>query len=215
MPSHPKMQSIIDVLVDDLSPRRPLRMVHGFAAMGGATVLAMIALVLALGLRADIMSGSVSPMFFLRQGALLLLGLATGITAVRMARPAVGQESSGWKWALGGALLFPATAIVMALRSPDGLAVLQFNAGMDCLIFGSLSAMLVSGVITMWLQRGAPTALERAGWLTGIAGGSLGAFAYGIHCPVNNIYYIGLWYTLVVASCAVVGRLLVPRLIRW
>jgi hypothetical protein len=65
------------------------------------------------------------------------------------------------------------------------------------------------------LRKGAPTYPERAGWLTGIAAGGLGAFAYNLHCPFNNIVYIGLWYSLALVICALVGRLVVPHLIRW
>ncbi|MBU6207998.1 MAG: DUF1109 family protein, partial [Alphaproteobacteria bacterium] len=55
----------------------------------------------------------------------------------------------------------------------------------------------------------------RAGWLVGLASGSFGTFAYSLNCPSNSIYYIGLIYSLAVGVCAVTGRLIVPRIIRW
>ena len=69
--------------------------------------------------------------------------------------------------------------------------------------------------MVLHLRRGAPTSPERAGWLTGLAAGGLGAFAYSFHCPDNSIIYIGFWYSLAVGICAVLGRMLLPRLIRW
>ncbi|MGB5724829.1 MAG: NrsF family protein [Parasphingorhabdus sp.] len=36
-----------------------------------------------------------------------------------------------------------------------------------------------------------------------------------MHCPFNSIFYVGLWYSLAVAICAIAGRLVVPHLIRW
>ncbi len=45
--------------------------------------------------------------------------------------------------------------------------------------------------------------------------GSFGAFAYGLHCPSITVFYVGLWYTGAILLCALVGRLIVPRLIRW
>ena len=59
------------------------------------------------------------------------------------------------------------------------------------------------------------TAPERAGWLTGVAAGSFGTFAFSLHCPVTNIWYIGFWYALTVGVAALIGRILVPRFIRW
>ena len=53
------------------------------------------------------------------------------------------------------------------------------------------------------------------GWLVGLASGSFGAFAYGLHCVSITVFYVGLWYTGAVALCALLGRLIVPRLIRW
>ena len=73
----------------------------------------------------------------------------------------------------------------------------------------------MGSVLTAWLRRGASTALNRAGWLVGLASGSFGAFAYSLHCPSNSIYYVGIFYSAVVAISAAVGRLIVPAAIRW
>ena len=48
-----------------------------------------------------------------------------------------------------------------------------------------------------------------------LAGGSLGALAYNLHCPYDSMIYTGLWYGLAVGIAALAGRLVVPRLIRW
>ena len=83
------------------------------------------------------------------------------------------------------------------------------------MMYSAIGGLATAVPMVLALRRGAPTSPARAGWLTGIAAGGLGAFAYNLHCPFNNVVYIGLWYTLAVASCAVIGRLVVPRLIRW
>jgi hypothetical protein len=86
---------------------------------------------------------------------------------------------------------------------------------LQCMAFSGLSGSATAVPMVLWLRRGAPTSPERAGWLTGVAAGGLGAFAYSLHCPFNDVVYIGLWYSLAVGLCAVLGRLVVPRLIRW
>jgi len=87
--------------------------------------------------------------------------------------------------------------------------------GLKCLTVSGIAALAIGSGLTLWLRQGAPTSPERAGWLTGLAAGALGAAAYNLHCPFNDIYYIGLWFTIPVLLSAIVGRLLVPRLIRW
>lgn len=69
--------------------------------------------------------------------------------------------------------------------------------------------------LALWLRRGAVIDLARAGWLVGLAAGAFGTLAYCLHCPSASIHYIALWYSLAAALCAVVGRLSVPRLLRW
>lgn len=207
-------QDIIAKLVDDLSPAPPMRLWQSAAAVASATLAVLLAIAIGLGLRPDLLAGDPSPMFFLRSGTLFLLGAATTLAVIQMSRPAVGQMGNGWKWALCGALLFPATAIVMGLISGQ-FGPLDPVDGFQCLAFSGLSSLVIGSVIVLWLRRGAPTSLSRAGWLTGLAAGSFGAFAYAVHCPANSIYYVGLWYSLAVMNGALLGRLIVPPLIRW
>ena len=157
------------------------------------------------------MTGMADAMFFLRSGVLLMLGIATAITAVNMARPGVGKLSRGWIWALITAALFPLTAAIMSAIAMPPVEALRPTEGLKCLT----AALVIGSGLTLWLRRGAPTSPERAGWLVGLAAGALGAAAYNLHCPFNDIYYIGLWFTIPVLLSAIVGRLLVPRLIRW
>ena len=57
--------------------------------------------------------------------------------------------------------------------------------------------------------------LPLAGWLTGLAAGSLGALAYNLTCPLDTVAHVGIWHTVPVLAWAVIGRLAVPSLIRW
>ena len=75
--------------------------------------------------------------------------------------------------------------------------------------------LLIGAGLTLWLRSGAPTAINRIGWLVGLTSGSFGAFAYGLHCSSISVFYVGLWYTGAIMLCALLGRLIVPRLIRW
>ena len=152
----------------------------------------------------------------MREGMLLILGFASLAAVVASARPGVGQGSSGWRWALAAASLFPLSSLFLLL---DGGSVPEYRLnsadGRQCLIVSLSGALLIGAALTLWLRRGAPTALDKVGWLVGLTAGSFATFAYGLHCAHVTIAYVGLWYTGAVALSAVIGRLIVPRLIRW
>ncbi len=207
--------SLIEGLVEELEPVRTLKPKSGLAIVGGLTLIAGIAVATTLGVRNDLVMGMADEMFFLRSGVLLMLGIATATTVVNMARPGVGKLSRGWIWALVTAGLFPLTAAIMSALNMPPVEALRPMEGLKCLAVSSIAALAIGSGLTLWLRQGAPTSPARAGWLVGIASGALGAAAYNIYCPFNDIYYVGLWFTIPVLVSAIAGRLVVPRLIRW
>lgn len=208
--------SLITELVGGLKPVRPLRLSGGlsFALAGLGVTLAAVALL--FGFRPDVLAGNFDPVFLLATGLFFLLGLAASATVIVMSRPHVGSDHSGWRWAAAMAALLPIAAIITGLkRGPAAMSAAGAGHGLDCLIAGSALGLLVAAALVWWLRRGAPTSPERAGLLTGIAAGSFGIFAFSFHCQYNDIVHIGLWHGLAVAVSAGLGRLFVPRLIRW
>jgi hypothetical protein len=202
-------------LVDDLepvavlTPRKPL-------LIAAAVTVALLGLVaLTQGIRADVLAGQPDEMFLLRSGMLLLLGGGTAYAVLGMASPAVGKPHASWQIALAAAVLFPLAALVAASTGNVGDAFSAMQSVGQCLMYSAIGALATAIPMVLHLRRGAPTSPARASWLVGIASGGLGAFAYNLHCPFNSVVYIGLWYTLAVGVCAVIGRLVVPKLIRW
>ncbi len=206
----------IDALVADLRPVHVLTPKTAFALVAAGTAI-MIAFVAAnFGLRPDIVAGDPSPIVLLRGGSLLLLAISATVAVTASARPAVGQASNGWQWALSAAALFPVTSLAIAIMKQSyPVHVLSAPSGLWCLGISGVGGLIVGGMLTSWLRKGAPTAIDRVSWLTGLAAGAFGTFAYSLHCPTETVHYIGLWYTAAVAMCAGLGRLIVPRLIRW
>jgi hypothetical protein len=205
----------IQSLVDDLEPVRSVNPRRSMVLPVAAMLLALAVVIFWLGPRGDIVAGEPSSMFLLRGGMLLLLGLASLWAVIRMASPSVGRHDNGWKVALAAAALFPAAAILVAMKKDPMPEITAMRDGMECLRMSVMSGLFTAIPMVLLLRRGAPTSPNRAGWITGVAAGGLGAFAYSLHCPANGIIYIGFWYTLAVGICAVLGRLVVPRLIRW
>ncbi len=205
----------ISKLVNDLQPVQPLTGKRGLA-IPAAIALSLILLIgMTRGFRYDLMAGNPAEMFLIRAGILLLLGGASAHAVVTMASPSVGKHNNGWQIAVAGALLFPLSAIIVAMTGKLEPITPSISSGIECLTMSAIGALATAIPMVIWLRRGAPTSPERAGWLTGIASGGLGAFAYNFHCPFNSLIYIGFYYSLAVTGCAVIARLVVPRLIRW
>lgn len=205
----------LDAMVAELEPVQPLRVSRAIASVLTIAIAAAVLIVSVKGARTDVVALDPNPMFLLRAGLLLLLGGGCGWAALSMASPSVGKQGQSWKMAIAAAALLPLAALILAISGRAEIAMANVHFGLQCMFFSGLSGLATAVPMVLWLRRGAPTSPERAGWLTGVASGGLGAFAYGLHCPFNDVVYIGLWYSLAAGLCAVAGRLVVPRLIRW
>lgn len=206
-----KPDPFIDSLVARLAPVTPMKASTGIGRAAASLAGTIVMVVALMGLRRD-----VSALFLLSSGLFLMLGVAASLTVIMMGRPRVGSEHGGWIWAAVMAALLPATTLLMGVtHGPAAWTESDPETGMACLAMGLLFGLVTGGVLVAWLRRGAPTSPERAGLLTGVAAGSLGIFAFSWHCPSNDLYHIGLWHSLSVVVAAVIGRLAVPRLIRW
>lgn len=202
---------LIDSLISQLAPVRPMRLSTGLGRTALSLAAAIGLVVAMLGLRGD-----ATPLVLLSSGLFLVLGAAASVTVIMMGRPRVGSEHSGWLWAAAMAALLPATTLLMGLiHGPTAWAESDPATGMACLAMGLLFGLATASVLVAWLRRGAPTSPARAGLITGIAAGSFGIFAFSFHCPSNDLYHIGVWHSLSVIVAAVIGRVIVPRLIRW
>ncbi len=205
---------LLDQLVADLAPVRVLRPSQGGALVIASSALCVAAVAGLWGLRGDIMALAPTDIVLIRSAALLLLGAAALVAALTSARPGVGQRS-GWLWALLAAATLPAAALWGAATGNAQLSDVISASVPWCFGISLSTATLIGAVITGWLRRGAVTEPVRAAWLTGVAAGAFGTFAYSLHCPSSTIYYAGLWYTAAVAISAVTARLVLPRLLRW
>lgn len=207
----------LDSLAEELEPVKPLNATGAIGTMVLLTVIGAVFVVSTLGFRDQFLgSTATDPMFLIRSGLLVVLAAASLSAATSMARPAVGTNRSGWRWAAMAALIVPIAAAIAALvsRTPVAERLHPVN-GVECLTYSISIGLILGAVLTWWLRRGAPTSPERAGTVTGLAAGSLGALAYSMHCPHNDLVYIGLWYSIAIGATTLIGRLVIPRLVRW
>lgn len=212
----PASSNLIDALVADLVPVRLVSPKQAMLLALGTTVAILLIVAMSAGLRPDLMAGSPGAILLLRSGALLVLGTAALTTMAATARPGVGEARHGWRWALAGACLFPLATLILSLVERElPMAEITSPLAIWCMTISLSSALVIGGLLTAWLRKGAPVALERAGWLVGLTAGAFGTFAYSLHCPSESFQYVGIWYSLAVGVSAVAGRLAVPPLLRW
>lgn len=215
MPPSPA-DTLIAELVGDLAPVRPLRFGPGLAAALAAAGVSTAAVIALLGLRPEWLAGAVDPMHLVATGLYGGLGLAASVTVIVMGRPQVGNDHGGWRWAALMAALLPLAGLIVAIgHGAEALAAPAVRFGAECFAVGAAASLLVLGVLTFWLRRGAPTAPARAGLVAGVAAGAFGSFAVTVHCPANDIVHIGIWHSLAVVAMAAIGWLAIPRLVRW
>jgi hypothetical protein len=208
--------ALIANLVGNLQPVKPLSFARGLGYALLAATISAIAVVAFFGIRPDVLAGRFDPVYLIATGLFLVLGIAAAVTVIVMSRPQVGNDHSGWVWAAAMVALLPVAALIVSFGGgSDILSRESIAHGLECLMVGGGASLLVFAILVGWLRKGAPTAPDRAGLLTGIAAGSLGIFAFSLHCADNDIVHIGLWHSAVVLLMAGLGRTLVPRLVRW
>ncbi len=209
------IDTLIDELAGSLKPVRSLTVGSGrllFAVLGLTSVALAVAL---LGMRADLAALAPDPIVLISGGLYLLFGIACGITVTRMARPAVGAASDGWRWALAAMLLLPAIALGEMLLFPSLRLSASADLGIGCLVRGVAVSLATGTLLTLWLRRGAPVRVELAAWMVGFAAGSVGAVAIALTCPGGDIGHVGIWHSAIIIVSGGLARLSLPRLLRW
>ena len=211
-----QFEPLISGLVADLQPVKPLKLRGGLVIAFSAWLASVLLVALTAGVRPDILTGQLDPVFLLSSGLFLLLAIASSFTVIEMSRPHVGGHRDGWMWAVAMTALLPASAALMAgIAWFRGTLLAVDGQGVTCLTMGVALGSIVGLSLVFWLRKGAATSPERAGLLTGLAAGSSGIFAFALYCPHNDIVHIGLWHGLAVAVSAAIGRLFVPYAIKW
>jgi hypothetical protein len=205
---------LIEALADDLQPVRAMRFGDGMALLGTAVAATAVAISMIFGLRDAVFNGSASPYFYIVNGLLVLLGIANAASVISMASPRVGNRHDGPRWAMAMAGVLPVAALISLLAEPDGHSALSADEWV-CTAYALAASMLTAGALFFWLTRGAPVSAKAAGLHLGVAAGALGSAVYGLHCPIDGLAHLGIFHIAPVLIAALVGRFVLPRLLRW
>lgn len=212
-----RTDDLVNLLATGVEPVRPSQVVRRHAAALGLGLAGAIALMAnLLGVRADLASAALQPMFWVKVAFVAALVGAALLGALRLSRP--GRRLARVPLALAAPVFalwaLAALELVRAGSGERGQLFLGSTAQSCPLLIALLSAPLF--VALMWVMRDlAPTRLRLAGAATGFLAGALGALVYSLHCPESAAAFIGFWYLVGMLIPAVLGALLGPRLLRW
>lgn len=224
MEKQPTREDLIAALTDDLTPVQRVTPAHGAGLVAFATLVAAVCCIMIFEFWSGMLTGQASAFYWVTNLLLLLMGAASTSSLVAGALPRVGARGSAPFWSAAMLAVIPIVTIIIVISleanhdhssgTPSVLAD-PLTWYWQCGAFGTTAGTLIAIAAVMFLRRGAPVSLERAGWLTGLSAGAFGALAYNITCPLDTVAHVGIWHTIPVLIWAVIGRIAVPPLIRW
>lgn len=201
---------LIASLAADPAVRRPSAASATLPLLAAAG-LSLVILVLALGIRPDLLQLASSGLFWVKcvfVASLTVLGQrAARIAGVPGARFGL----------LPGLLALPliliaAAAAVTLVDADTGERARQFwgSTWRTCPFLIALLSLPIFAAMLHRLRQLAPTRLRLAGASAGFAAGSLAALLYCLHCPEMAPSFVGVWYGLGIllptAAGAAIGR---------
>lgn len=211
-----KTEDLIAALVaDGETPSPPLSRRLLAAAFAGAVLSAGL-FALLVGPRPDVVAAAATPRFLLK--FVECAGLATAATAatLQLTRP-LGDRRAGHIGLALVAITVGLAVVVETTLVPSGEwgARLVGSNWFHCLTLVPLLALPPFVLMMAAARGGASTAPGRTGAVVGLAAGGIGAFFYAANCTDDSPLFVATWYTLAVASLALVGGLIGRRLLRW
>lgn len=186
------------------------------ASLVGGLAAALVIMSALLGIRPNLLASLGDPVVWLKFSFSTTMLVAAGIAARRLSLP--GRQWSGAGFGLSLAFMVALAWALMDLAThPMAVWPVRIigQEWLTCLVaipLLSLPTMLVMGAA---MRRLAPTRLDLAGTLLGLASGGTAAFAFALHCQDDTAPFVALWYSLALGVSALSGRILGPLLLRW
>jgi hypothetical protein len=206
---------LIEKMAAELEPVRSIKFRDGLVLVSLAMLITLLAVELLSGLWLGAWTGQASGFFVVTSGLLLILGCASTNSVLRMASPGVGNNHDGPLWAMAMITVLPLAAVVVLLGNDRGLASISDHHGLACFGAGLAASLLCAVALVFWLRRGAPVSPATAGLYIGVASTALGSAAYGLACAADSVVHLGIWHVAPVIAGALIGRFLLPSLLRW
>ena len=176
----------------------------------GAVFLAM------LGPRPDITAAAETSRFLFKFLITITLAASAFGCARALSRP--GETWRRWIPCLAAAPVLIAMAVVaelFALPSDAWLATIIGENNVVCLTYISLTGLGPLAIFLWTLRYSAPTRPALAGAAAGLLAGGIAASFYAAKCTDDSPLFVATWYTLAIATLAILGALGARRFARW
>lgn len=207
----------LDELAAEMTPVKPHRASRGVLviALVGAVELGLF--LLSGAARIDITSAAMLPSFWWKLGSLGVLTTVGTATALRSLTPTASPRRGLRRFAMLVGVAIALGWAIDALAPGAGAlwARLRWRHGVECVF--TMMGLSIPAVIALGLlmRRGAPTDRSGSALAAGAASAAWGAFVFAFRCPVDDPFYVAVWYLFGCSMIALVGRLLLARVIRW
>ncbi len=187
----------------------------GIAVAAGAAA-ALIAVLLALGVRTDLMQARAFGFLLAKLLFAVAIVVPASIYLARLARPGGEHRSRLALTALPflAVILLAALSLLQAPHSHWDAMILG-DQWLECILSIPVIAIVPFAVVIWAVRRTSPTDLVRTGALCGLVAGGLSAAGYALHCADDSLPFVALWYGGTIALCTLAGATLGPRLLRW
>lgn len=208
---------LVNVLAADASPVDPARLARRFyLKLAAGAACALLAMVLVLGVRADLVQAAELPMFWMKLLFPASLALAALVALRRLGHP--GLRLGG----LPAAALVPLAAVwvlagTVLIAAPPGerMQLLLGQTWLQCPFSIALLSLPALGIAFWSARELAPTRPWLAGAAAGLFAGAAAAFAYAMHCAEMQPTFLAVWYVAGMLIPTAAGALIGRRLLHW
>lgn len=184
--------------------------------MGLSLAIALLAVWLALGIRADLSTALMTPISVARILLTGVLGIAATRLALRLARPEGAHGARLWPLAAVAAAAFGLWVWAFLTTPEDARQMATVGKTMTtCLVAIPLMSVLPVTTLHYVLRHGATTTPYRAGLCAGLAGSGLSAAIYALYCMEDTPLFYVPWYGLAIVGVALVSAAAAGRSLRW
>lgn len=178
--------------------------------------IAVLAVWLALGFRADLSIALVTPISVARIILTVMLGIVAARLALLLARPEGGQIARLWPLTAVAAVALALVLYAYVATPADARQMAAVGKTMTkCLVTIPLLSVLPVATLLYVLRQGATTAPMRAGFVAGLAGSGFAAAVYALHCTEDSPLFYVTWYGLAIMGVTLVSTVIGARALRW
>lgn len=186
------------------------------ASLVGGLAAALVIMAALLGVRPNLLASLGDPVVWLKFSFSTTMLIAAGIAARRLSLPGKGWRGAGLVLSLAFVVALAWALMDLATHPmavwPERIIGQEW---LTCLVAIPLLSLPTTLVMGAAMRRLAPTRLDLAGTLLGLASGGTAAFAFALHCQDDTAPFVALWYSLALGVSALSGRIFGPLLLRW